>query len=113
MVPSRPASPNRRLIAVASVGAGLGLALAFFVLMELLNKSVRRPSELVKSLGVTPFATLPNIETAGARLLRRSFMIAKLAILVVGVPAGLWAVNEFYMPLDQLSERLLTRFGLA
>jgi uncharacterized protein involved in exopolysaccharide biosynthesis len=113
VVPSRPASPNRRLIAVASVGAGLGLALAFFVLMELLNKSVRRPSELVKSLGVTPFATLPNIETAGARLLRRSFMIAKLAILVVGVPAGLWAVNEFYMPLDQLSERLLTRFGLA
>ncbi|MEJ6391581.1 GumC family protein [Gymnodinialimonas ulvae] len=113
VVPSRPASPNRRLFAVGSVGAGLALALAFFVLMELLNRSVRRPTELVKALGVTPFATLPNIETAGSRLLRRSFMLVKLAVLVIGVPAALWAVNEFYMPLDQLSERLLTRFGLA
>lgn len=113
VVPSRPASPNRLLIAAGSFGLGIGLAVAFFVLMELLNRSVRRPAELVKALGVTPFATLPMVETARGKLLRRSFMIAKLAIFVVGVPVALWAVNEFYMPLDQLSEIVLTRLGLA
>jgi uncharacterized protein involved in exopolysaccharide biosynthesis len=113
VVPTEPDSPNRRLIAVASVGLGTGLALAFFVLMELTNRSVRRPSELVKALGVTPFATLPKIETARDRFLRRSLMAAKIGVLVVGVPAALWAVNEFYMPLDQLSEDILVRLGLA
>jgi uncharacterized protein involved in exopolysaccharide biosynthesis len=112
-LPNRPASPNHRLIAVASFGAGILLALGFFMLMELLNRSVRRPTELVKALGVTPFATLPSIETARSRFLRRSFLLAKISIFVVGVPAALWAVNEFYMPLDQLSEQLLTRLGLA
>lgn len=113
VVPNRPDSPNRRLIAVASFAVGVTLALGFFMLMELMNRSVRRPVELVNALGVTPFATLPSIETARSRFLRRSYMLAKIGILVVGVPAMLWAVNEFYMPLDQLSEVVLTRLGLA
>ena len=113
VVPNRPDSPNIRMIAAGSFAAGLVLAMAFFVLMELTNRSVRRPAELVKALNVTPFATLPGIETARDRVLRRSFMLAKIAVLVAIVPAGLWAVNEFYMPLDQLSESILARLGLA
>jgi uncharacterized protein involved in exopolysaccharide biosynthesis len=113
VVPNRPDSPNRRLIAVGSFGAGIGLALAFFVVMELMNRSVRRPAELVRALGVTPFGVLPSIETARSRFLRRSYMFAKIGLLVAGVPAALWAVNEFYMPLDQLSEMVLTQLGLA
>ncbi len=113
VVPSRPASPNRRLIALGAAAAGIVLALGLFVLLELLNRSVRRPAELVKALGVTPFAVLPLIETVGDRFRRRSLMIAKVLVVVAGVPAALWAVNEYYMPLDQLSERILNSLGLA
>jgi hypothetical protein len=62
---------------------------------------------------VTPFATLPRIETRRDRFLRLSYTFAKIGIVAVGMPAGLWAVNEFYMPLDQLSEDILLRLGLA
>jgi hypothetical protein len=84
----RPASPNRRLIAVVSLAVGLGLALAYFFLMELVNRSVRRPTELVKALNVTPFATLPRIETRRDRFLRLSYTFAKIGIAGGGRAGG-------------------------
>ena len=113
VVPSSPASPNRRIIAAAGGAIGIGLAAALFVLLELLNRSVRRPAELVKALGMSPFATLPYIDTARSRMWRRAMQVSAVVAVLAGVPAGLWAVNEFYMPLDQLSERLLDSLGLA
>ena len=43
-----PDQPNRVLIAGAGVAGGLGAGLAFVLLLELLNRSIRRPSELVE-----------------------------------------------------------------
>lgn len=113
VVPSSPASPDRRMIAMAGGGLGIALAGALFLLLELLNQSVRRPAELVKALNITPFATLPYIETARSRLWRRTLQVTAVLVVLGGVPAALWAVNEYYMPLDQLSERLLNQLGLA
>ncbi|MEM7642013.1 MAG: lipopolysaccharide biosynthesis [Pseudomonadota bacterium] len=112
-VPTSPASPNRPLIAAAGVGAGLGLALALFLALEVLNGSVRRPVDIQNGLGIVPLATIPYIESSRRRLLRRSGQVAAMLVALIGVPAALWAVDTFYLPLDLLAQRLLDRVGLA
>jgi uncharacterized protein involved in exopolysaccharide biosynthesis len=112
-VPSEPASPNRPLIAAAGVGAGLGMAAALFMLLELLNSAVRRPVDVQKGLGIVPLATIPYIESKARKMWRRSGQIAAMLIVLAGVPAALWAVDTYYLPLDLLAQRVLDRIGLA
>ena len=112
-VPNSPASPNRPLIAASGAAIGLGLAGALFVLLELLNRSVRRPAEIIKGLGITPLATVPYIESKSRRFLRRMARVAAMLVVLIGVPAALWAVDQYYLPLDLLAERILDRVGLG
>ncbi len=82
--PSSPIRPQRkRIVSIAAV-AGIGLGLAFVVLLELLNKTVRRPVELERLLQSQPLATIPNIGAPGtlhATKLRRRMA----AVLAAGV----------------------------
>jgi uncharacterized protein involved in exopolysaccharide biosynthesis len=113
VVASRPTSPNRLVLAAGSAAAGLTLAAALFLLLEFLNRSVRRPEELQGALGITPFVTIPFIETTRSRVLRRSLRLATVMVVLFGIPASLWALHAYVMPLEQLSRQLLESVGLA
>jgi hypothetical protein len=113
VVPTQPASPNRLLLVAGGAAVGLVLSALLFVLLEMMNRSVRRPAELVSELGITPFATLPYIETARSALLRRTVQASAVLVVLVGIPGALWAVHTYVMPLDQLSVQLLERIGLT
>lgn len=60
-VPAWPTKPNRKLVVAAGFAGGLGLAGALVVLMELLGSRVRRSSDLVKALDITPIVTVPML----------------------------------------------------
>ena len=111
-VPNSPSSPNRKLIAGGGVFAGGALAAMFFVLTELLNRSIRRPIDLARGLGVQPLATIPYIELPGERKKRRTLTWLVFALIVAAIIAGLWAIHTQYMPLDLLFDRILERLGL-
>lgn len=112
-VPRDPTGTNRRRTMLQATAAGIGLAGGLFVLLEVLNRSVRRPVEITNALGITPIATIPLMETPRRRLVRRTVRIASFLIILAGIPAALWAVDTYFMPLDQLADRLLRRIGLA
>ena len=112
-VPEIPESPNRLLIAAAGLLAGAGAGAGLLVLLELMNQSVRRPVELVKGLGIQPFATIPYIETRAEIIRSRLRIAASLATILIGVPAILYLVHYQYMPLDLLLTNMLERFGLG
>lgn len=112
-VPTSPASPNRPMIAASGIAMGLALAAGFFVLMELLNRTVRRPVEITNRLGITPLAVLPYMESRRDRFVRRSLRIAAALVVLAGVPAALWAIDTYYLPLDLLADRVLDRIGLG
>jgi polysaccharide biosynthesis transport protein len=97
-----PVSPQRELIAAAGVVGGVGSGLIFIVLMELFNRSIRRPIELTQHLGIQPIATIPYIRTRREQRWKRGVVIAILLLIVVVIPLALLALHTFYMPLDQL-----------
>jgi uncharacterized protein involved in exopolysaccharide biosynthesis len=111
-VPNSPSSPNRPAVAMGGVAAGIGAMAALFVLLELLNRTIRRPVELTNSLGVTPLATIPYMQTRRNFWIRRSLKLGVLIAVVIAVPVALWAIDTYYRPLDLIYSRLLTQLGL-
>ena len=112
-VPSLPSGPNRKKIAAAGIGLGLGLAAGLFALFELLNSTIRRPAELRSRFQVTPLAVIPFIEGRHERRRRQVVLLgATLAVLTI-IPLSLWAVHMHYMPLDILAQKVLGRLGLG
>ena len=112
-VPNDPSSPNRPLFVIGGAGLGMALAIAYFVLLEALNRTIRRPAELTSSLGITPLVTIPMIESVAHRRLRRTARVVMFLIVITGVPAALWAVDTYYQPLDLLADRVISRLGLS
>ena len=97
-----PVSPQRLLISAAGLMGGLGAALGFVVLWEMLNRSIRRPVELSHHLGIQPIITIPYIRTAGERRWRRWAVVGVLIFIIVAIPLVLLLVHTQYEPLDQL-----------
>ena len=108
-VPSKPTKPNRTQIAIAGIvfGAGAGGGLVF--LLEFLNRAIRRPRDITKHLGITPIATIPYIHTPMDLVMRRAIFAAVLAVLVLGLPAILFALHTYYMPIDLIVEKVVAK----
>lgn len=65
--PEKRLSPKRlRIVGLGAIG-GLGLGLGVVFLLEMLNKTIRRPSELTRALQIQPLATIPYIYEPGKR----------------------------------------------
>ena len=113
VAPSSPDEPNRLLIAGAGVAGGIGGGLGFILLLELLNRSIRRPSELSARLGIQPFVTIPYMRTRHEMRIKRTLMLVVLALIVVGIPVALFAIHTYYLPLDLLIRRAAGAAGLG
>lgn len=112
-VPRVPSGPDRLLIGVASVVAGIGLAVGYFFLLEFLNRVIRRPAELMERFELEPITTIPYMESRRERILRRSGMIMTTLAVLIAVPVGLWYVDTNYMPLEVIVQRGLDKIGLG
>jgi len=106
--PSEPDSPNRILIGAGGTAFGALLGIALIGLLEFVNNSIRRPTDIIKQLGITPIATVPYVRTPMELVTRRAGFVLFFAMIVVGVPAALYAVHTYYMPLDLIYERVST-----
>ncbi len=110
-VPEVPSEPNRKLIIAASLAAGAGAGVALIILLELLNQTIRRPSEFTSALGQKPFATLPYVSTPAQKLRKGIFAVAIVAAVVVGVMQLASYVDANVMPLEELRAELLRMVG--
>ncbi|MEO0487041.1 MAG: lipopolysaccharide biosynthesis [Pseudomonadota bacterium] len=111
-VPNQPTKPNRVIIAGGGTAVGIALGLALVLILELLNDSPRRPEDLVKKFEIMPFTTIPYIQTRRQTFFRRSFRLALLLAIVTGIPAVIYALHIFYLPLDLLADRAMNKIGI-
>ena len=112
-VPQEPSGPNRFKLIAMGVAAGGGLAAGFFLLLELLNRAIRRPAELQAKFGIIPLAVVPYMESPRERTLRRAALVSAFLAVLIGVPAALWYIDTQYMPLDILANKVFDRLGLT
>ncbi|WP_300019953.1 chain length-determining protein [uncultured Roseobacter sp.] len=112
-VPRVPTGPDRPKIALAGAAAGLMAAFGYFMLLEILNRTIRRPSELVSRFNVTPITAIPYMESRRRRIIRRSgILTATLAVLIM-VPSLLWYIDTHYLPLELVVQKGLNKLGLG
>ncbi len=112
-VPQIPSDPNRLAISAAGIILGLALAVGYFLLLETLNRTIRRPSELTDLDSTIPIATIPYMESKTMRRVRRGSLVAATLAVLVGVPLALWYVDTNYVPLELVVQRSLARLGLG
>ena len=112
-VPLVPTGPNRIKIALFGAFAGIAMAMGYFMLLEFLNQTVRRPAELVARFNVTPIASIPYMESTSRRVARRGGILLITLILAGAVGGALWYIDQYVMPLVVLMERGLDRLGLG
>lgn len=112
-VPQIPSGPNRIRIAAIGLFFGLALAVGYFVLLEFLNRTIRRPAELSEHFDTVPMATIPYMESRMKRRFRRAALITATLAVLVGVPLGLWYVDTSYLPLELIVQKSLAKLGLG
>lgn len=108
-----PSGPNRPLIATMGASVGLGLAAGYFVLLEILNRSIRRPAELRNKYNIVPIAVIPYMETKARRATRRMMRVATMVVVLISVPLGLWYVDTHHIPLEIVVQKGLARLGIG
>ena len=104
--------PNRTLIAGGGGFLGIAAGLGLVLLLELLNNSVRRPEDLVARFGISPFTTIPYIRTRQQVFLQRSLKLVTILAIIIGIPAAVYAVHVYYLPVDQVAEKVMNRLGV-
>ncbi|MGJ5620545.1 GumC family protein [Sulfitobacter sp. MF3-043] len=111
-VPSAPAKPDRLMIAGGGALFGIALGAGLVLLMELLNKTARRPEDLIRKLEVWPIATIPYVQSRGEAMAKRAGWTTVVLIILIGIPVGVWAVHTFYQPLDLIAERVMDKLRI-
>jgi polysaccharide chain length determinant protein (PEP-CTERM system associated) len=112
-VPQVPSGPDRLRIAGIGIFVGIALAVGYFTLLEVLNRSIRRPAELVERFEISPLVTIPYMESRWERLLRRTGLVAATFAVLIGVPVALWYADTYYLPLELIVQKGLAKFGLG
>ncbi|TMV07022.1 lipopolysaccharide biosynthesis [Ruegeria sediminis] len=110
--PTTPAKPNRLMIAGGGTLAGIMLGLGLVVLLELLNRTARRPEDLISKLEVWPIATIPYVRSRGEVIVQRVAWVTLILAILIGVPAAVWAVHTYYLPLDLIVEQVMDKMGV-
>jgi uncharacterized protein involved in exopolysaccharide biosynthesis len=111
-VPTAPVAPNRLLIAGGGAVLSLGLGLGIALLLELANPAIRTSADLQRRLQLHPVVAVPYIHTRGERRRRAIKWMIRVALVLGGLAALLWAVDQYVMPLQVLWSRLLDRSGI-
>jgi len=110
--PNKPTKPNRMLIAGGGTGFGIMAGLALVVLIELLNRTARRPEDIVNRIGVRPLVTIPYLHSRGEVVWKRMAKAVIYLAILVGLPAAVYAVHLYYLPLDLLADRAMNKIGV-
>ncbi|MDH5797149.1 MAG: lipopolysaccharide biosynthesis protein, partial [Paracoccaceae bacterium] len=110
--PQEPTKPNRVLISLGgtifSFASGMGLV----ILIEFLNSAIRRPTDIVRQLGITPLGTIPYVRTPVEMIFRRAVFAVVFAFFILGIPTLFYLIDTYYLPLDLIMDQIAGKFGV-
>ena len=78
---------------------------------ELLSNTVKRSSDLINGLGITPLATIPYMDTPRAARRHLGRLAAVSVAVVIAVPVLLWLMDTYLMPFEVMTQRIAAKIG--
>lgn len=111
-VPEEPVAPNRMLIAGGGVFGSVALGISLILLAEMTISTIRSPRDIERWHDIHPIVTVPYIRTASEIRFGRLRMAGVALALLVVIPSGLYALDQYYLPLPLIGERLADKLGL-
>jgi uncharacterized protein involved in exopolysaccharide biosynthesis len=110
--PERPVSPNRGLIFFAAMVLALVMAGVAIAAREIVDSSVKGPSEFQRRFGITPLGIIPAILTAEDLRTKGRKRVRAVAVTATAVLAAVVLAHFFVAPLDALWFGALRRLGV-
>jgi len=111
-VPDDPVKPDRKKIAALGIAAGLFVASAVVLVLDFLSGTIKRSADMVRGLDITPMVTIPYMRTQG-EIMRQRFARLGLSFAIgIAIPLGLFLIHTYYMPFDQIAQKLAARIGI-
>jgi succinoglycan biosynthesis transport protein ExoP len=111
--PQTPISPKRRILLAVTLVAALALGLGAILLPELLNKSIRRPVELINKMDIRPMITIPYITTTAEKNRKRVTSLVMVTALVAAIPLLLFALHAYVAPAEAVVSKAMSGIGLT
>lgn len=101
-LPQKPLKSNRLKMVAGAFGAALILGIGCALAAELLNGTIRHPSDLAGSMPASVTVFIPYIETTGDVIRARARLVfgAVCVLLVMAILAGLAAAIAFHLPIE-------------
>ncbi|MEQ1955489.1 lipopolysaccharide biosynthesis protein [Mesorhizobium sp. CN2-181] len=96
--------PSRKRIAGLGVAGGLGMGFGLIALLEILNKTIRRPADLMNKLQIQPLATIPYI--AEPVQYRPNFISRHLATASIAALALIFGISTLYFVFPDIIHRI-------
>jgi hypothetical protein len=112
LLPEKPVKPNRKALIMMGLVISLGLGFGIVIVLDNLDKSVRKPKDISSILGAPPLASIPYIVTSidEAKAFRKRIVFAVSTvstIIMVGI-----MTHYFYKPLDVLWFVVFRKLGM-
>lgn len=111
-VPDSPIKPNRQKIAVLGVVAGLVAAGALVLALDFMSGTIKRSADMVRGLGITPMVTIPYMRSRQEIIRRRMARLGLSFAIGIAIPLGLFLIHSYYMPFDQIAQKIAARIGI-
>ncbi len=111
-VPNQPTKPNRILIAGGGTIVGIIAGIALILAIELLNRTARRPEDIIKRMGVRPLTSIPYMRSRSEIIWKRLIRVTVYLVILLGIPIAVYAVHLYYLPLDLLADRAMNKIGV-
>lgn len=108
--PTTPIRPKRNRMLAMGLAGGLGGGIGFVVLLELLNKNIRRPRELAELLQAQPLEVVPYIWTEKEALLNGSRIVFASFAAAAAVPV-VALIMQSILPVDLMVARVMSALG--
>lgn len=112
IVPEEPISPERKKVVMLGSAMSIAIAAGIVFLVEILRPAIRSAAQMERQLDLRPVVTVPYVTTRSDRRLRAIRISAFLILIFVGVPAALYIIDQYVIPLELIGAIIAEKSGL-
>ncbi len=112
-VPGAPVRPNRLLILAAGMVLAFSAGGVLVIGQEVLDDHIRSPQDMMLNFDVMPIVTIPNIDTSRDHRRFKHARDAAMVGLFVVTSAGIYLIDQHYMPMSELKEKIVSLASMA